>query len=685
MIRRFLCQLPWLLLLVAVLGALFLFARQRVVSVDSDDLSFLIYARDLCGSGYRLTDWRWCDSFYWFPDQLIFLPLSLLARNPLHAYVAYTMVLFGLIVLTAVPLYARLHPGSRKLLAFTALYALLLLFLVYGQRGFVRHAMFWIGWHGGVLVPGSLFVILALWQARPGASLWVWPVIGCLAWLACLSDRLFVPQFAAPAVAGWLWLTLRRRTGFFRGLGLAASSGLACYGAILTQQALTSLGWIHTRTMPPATWAERRANLKKLVLELVPDMFDRTPFNMLILFVALTLCAGFLGAAWRHRKTEASEEEDGLARDREWMAIFYPLSVLASLLAPVWVGLPSQMETNRFFYSLVVPGALLVLGWLLQVVPRLETPRPALLTAGLVAFLLAMTAGELWPAYMSWRTQPLKLSERGEAMALRAALQRHPLHCGYAGFWETKVLELAHPDHRASQLQPDGRIFPWLTNMARYFVRSGSGQGRDIPHYDYLFLSQRTPISLWTVPWWERFGPPADIVDQGADKILVYDRPADVGFRNFTRLPALLEAKRPLPLSATIPALRVYKAPGTPANTADCVPLTIGTRLQIPLEGVVPVAGQVLEISLDFGDEYRLTFLHGGREVGQTLVRSIAPRLVPGLHPFFLLLEDQVASDFVDSVVVEPLQGDGTFAIGHLFVYPDSCPTPRERRLIGQR
>jgi hypothetical protein len=655
-----------------------------VCAVDSDDLTFLAFARDLCGtSGYRPTDWRWCDNFYWLPDHLIFLPLCLLARNPLYAYVAYPLMLFSLIVLTGIPLYARLHPGSRNLLAFTALYALLLLFLVYGQRRFVHHAMFWIGWHGGVLVPGGLFLLLALWQARPGTSRWGWLGLGGLAYLSCLSDRLFIPQFAIPAAAGWLWLTLRRRTTVIRGVGLSVLTGTACYVAVQSQAALNASTWIHTPSLPLTPWAERRANLDKLLFVLVPDLFDRTPFSMLILFMALTLCAGFLGAAWVRRRPYPSAASEDRDRAREWIGIFYPFSVLASLLAPVLIGLPVQVENNRFFYSLVVPGGILVLGWLLEVVPRLSTPRPALVTAGLVGFLLAMTAGELWPAYQTWRTQPLKIGSRGEALALQAALRRHRLHCGYAGFWETKVLELAHPDHRPSQLNPEGLIFPWMTSLDRFFVRAGEGRG--IPHYDYLFLSQRTPLSLGAIPWWERFGEPAHVVNCGTDKILIYDRPGDVGFRNFTRLPALLEARRPLPLSAALPALRIYKPPGTSAESIDCMILTFWQSLAIPLEEAVRVAGQVLEISLNYGEAYRLVFLYRGQEVGRTRLHAIAPRLGTGMQPFFLLLEDYVEADRVDTVVVEAHQGDDTFAVGHLFVYPDSCPTPRERALAGGR
>jgi hypothetical protein len=200
-----------------------------------------------------------------------------------------------------------------------------------------------------------------------------------------------------------------------------------------------------------------------------------------------------------------------------------------------------------------------------------------------------------------------------------------------------------------------------------------------IPHYDFVFQSSRPHFGGFVSDWWLRFGTPAAVVECGQDKILVCNRPSDVGFRNFTRVPALIEGKRPLPLSTQEPCLRVYKHAWSPVRLGESVLLQPGGRQTLAFEQAVPVAGQVLEIGLDRGDEYRLTFLAKGEEVGQTTIRSVDSGIQPGINSFFLLLEDVVKAEQVDAVAVQPIQGDGLYAVRHLFLYPDSCPSPRER------
>src|SRR5579883_3350760 len=56
--------------LLALAGCLaYLTAHEQALAIDCDDLSFVAYARDLCGSGFSVRGWFWCDSLYWLPDQ----------------------------------------------------------------------------------------------------------------------------------------------------------------------------------------------------------------------------------------------------------------------------------------------------------------------------------------------------------------------------------------------------------------------------------------------------------------------------------------------------------------------------------------------------------------------------------------------------------------------------------------
>ncbi len=96
-------------------------------------------------------------------------------------------------------------------------------------------------------------------------------------------------------------------------------------------------------------------------------------------------------------------------------------------------------------------------------------------------------------------------------------------------------------------------------------------------------------------------------------------------------------------------------------------------RVDLLLDEPMPSDNHVLEMSLGSGVEYRLTFLSKGKTVGSTRVQAVGPGLGPGMHPFFLRLEEHVHAERFDTVVVESLKSDGPGYLGHLFVYPDSC------------
>src|SRR5439155_291548 len=113
---------------------------------------------------------------------------------------------FGLVVGTGTALHALLHRRAR-LLPFTALYALLLAFLVYGQPGFVQGALFWIGWHGGVLVPGVLFLCGAVWLLEPTRPRW--PALLLVWFVRFLAPRQAVGSGPGAAARGpWEFLSL---------------------------------------------------------------------------------------------------------------------------------------------------------------------------------------------------------------------------------------------------------------------------------------------------------------------------------------------------------------------------------------------------------------------------------------------------------------------------------------------
>ncbi|MBI5880208.1 MAG: hypothetical protein HZB53_21365 [Chloroflexi bacterium] len=83
--------------------------------------------------------------------------------------------------------------------------------------------------------------------------------------------------------------------------------------------------------------------------------------------------------------------------------------------------------------------------------------------------------------------------------------------------------------------------------------------------------------------------------------------------------------------------------------------------------GALQTGKREIDLSFDSNDQYRLTFMRGARALGSLV---LGPRPLPkgGLTRYVLPLPAGISTDGFDAVLVEALEGDGAYALGHFVV-----------------
>ncbi|HVL70217.1 MAG TPA: hypothetical protein VM364_23360 [Vicinamibacterales bacterium] len=122
---------------------------------------------------------------------------------------------------------------------------------------------------------------------------------------------------------------------------------------------------------------------------------------------------------------------------------------------------------------------------------------------------------------------------------------------------------------------------------------------------------------------------------------------------------------------------RVY-ADGTGTDAAGV------TRLTIPLAVLCDdrPGRRYLDVSLESDDLYELTFLKQGRQVGKIALGPVPEyRRAAGLASYLWDVPADARRSGFDTILVTPVKGEGTFAIGHLLLdgYAPTDPMLQQR------
>jgi hypothetical protein len=132
-----------------------------------------------------------------------------------------------------------------------------------------------------------------------------------------------------------------------------------------------------------------------------------------------------------------------------------------------------------------------------------------------LALVLAGAAGSVaWtidPA--GWRFQPTPASRD-----FARIVERHGLHHGLAGYWQANLLDVLGGELRLNSLKEDGRPYFWCNNTFWYFDAPEPDGTMRWPVYDFILTAGLDRAAVLA-----RYGSPAEVVQEGAWEVFIYD------------------------------------------------------------------------------------------------------------------------------------------------------------------
>jgi hypothetical protein len=403
---------------------------------DTDYLPALY--RDLVEQGGKLSRWNLTPAPSFFPDWPLFFLANRLTGDFYHALPVFFVLQGMLLFVLAVALLRRYAAPHQAVVA--AGWTCVLLFSWAMQR-MVPYSYFYLSaFHCGVFLL-SLLSLRLLDGARAH-----WLLFG-IALLATLSDRLYLMQFALPAMLT-LWCLERR--GGLPWKSLCAAILLGCVAGIMLYKAR----WLIAR---PQNLPWRMA-LAAIPVNLPPffqmlaDAWQASRAGTLGLaayYAVLTvlLPGTLLGRGWRIADPAAAR-----------LAVFSWLSA-AACVAAVLVSV--NVFTVRYFIPAYVLPLLVAPALLYACLPRRQQ---RWLTLALLAATVWLTQAMLQPAL-----RDIALVERAyypqEVACMDGAIARYGLRRGVSTYWDAKRVGMLSR-HRPLIAPYDETLqaFHWITS-----------------------------------------------------------------------------------------------------------------------------------------------------------------------------------------------------------------------------
>lgn len=452
---------------------------------DTDFLPALY--RDLFEQGGKLSRWNLTPAPSFFPDWPLFFLANWLAGDFFHALPVF-FVLQGLLLFALAATLLRRAASAHQAVA-VAGWACVLVWS-WAMHRMVPYSYFLLSaFHCGVFL--LLLLSLRLLDSRAtgiGAAHWL---LALTALLATLSDRLYLLQFALPALAT-LWLMERRDGRPWK--ALCAAIVLGSLAGMLLYKAKWLVG--HPQSLPWRMSAAPAANLPGL-LYMLDESWRGSRAGTLGLaayYALLTalLPGTLLGRGWRIA-------DPATAR----LAVFSWLSAAACLAAVL-------LSTNTFTVRYFIPAYTLpLLAGPALLYAGLPARRHRFLTLGLLAASAWLTLTLLPPAL---RDIPLLRPSYypAEVACMDDVIARHGLRHGVSTYWDAKrvgMLSLHRP--AIAPHDPQLRRFHWITSESVF---------RD--DYDFALVRHVEGLDLATLI--RLNGAPTARVDCGIFEVVVF-------------------------------------------------------------------------------------------------------------------------------------------------------------------
>lgn len=418
---------------------------------DSDYLPALY--RDLVQHNGRLSQWYLTPAPSFLPDWPLFFLAHWLAGDFFHALPLFFVLQGGLLFGLAWWL-ARAVLDSRAA-PLAAAFATVLVFY-WAMQTVTPYSYFYLSaFHCGAF----LLLLLSL-RLQHGQACWL---LGVVAALAALSDRLYVLQYALPALATLGLLQWRQ------GLPWKRQAAAILIGSLIGMQLYKLVA--HAHKLP---WGLSLAGIDSNLAQLggmLAQTWQRAPLCLTLLIayylaVSLLLPGTLAGRGWRIRQPLAAQ-----------LAVFSWLSGAAGV-AVVLVS-TNDFTVRYFIPAFVLPlllGPLLLYSCLPQ---RWQRHLPVLLmalTAGLTLKMLLPQLRDLDQVRQAYYPP--------QVACMDAMLAQHKLRRGIANYWDAKrygMLSRTQPVIASYTSQLNG--MRWITSEA-VFSQS----------YDFALISHEVDV-----------------------------------------------------------------------------------------------------------------------------------------------------------------------------------------------
>lgn len=489
--------LPLGLLVMAVAGLVLAYWAVQPLQLylfHADALYLPALFRDLFEHGGRLRDWFLTPAPYFFPDFLIYLPAYLLGKGPYEQILLYGLFQAGLTM--AAILFLVKEAAATTRLATTVFITVALLWLaVNAAEPFVE--LLTSAYHFGAFLCAVAFA--ACWlqreRAHGPARRWLLAAMCVLAFLATLSDNIFLVQVIAPYLAT-SFLLHERAAGRSRFPGGALLVLLASLLGSLSYRFVVA----HRTRYPARLGLEQLAGNVHDLLDLYARLFTAFPllgawFCAYVLFACACLIASL-------RKRTLFQ----LPRALVLLVVFSLLSMAATTVAVLLVSnLPvaPRYLVPVLFWPLII-GVLLV-----QHVVGKRFYWISMYGAGVFSMLLLASALRL---PIDTTTQPGYYPE--QIACIDQVLARHQVRHGIAQYWDAKRIEMfSRQDITLAQYFNDLKPQKWITSE-RHFR----------PAYDFAIIAENVApmFQLPAKALVTMNGEPAEVAVCGDRSVLVF-------------------------------------------------------------------------------------------------------------------------------------------------------------------
>ena len=650
--------------------------------LNSDSLYLTAVYKDVFQEGGNLTSWILSPAPCFFPDMFLYYSLLTAAGD-----LALGIVLYGTVYLLTCTLLLLLISRflSVKLTdALTALSFAMLLFvaLLCDDKQFIlAQFLFVAGRHGGTLISGLSIVALALWILRDGFSFGKAFLLFGLAWVALLSDILIVPQFLVPLIGVTILFHI---AGIVRLRFSIYFTGLFVSAFICARWTISLLNDRVPRFVPELIVRPNISSLINGASSFVGAIYKYgihdTPLFSTILIVwfvvSIWIVYSFL------RKRIAGKWEMPFSHPNTilcFLILFFLISISATVVAPLVKGVFMSIAEIRYLLP-VYTLPLFVLSLIAMNSWRVVSPW---MKYPVLAFIVGYSLFRIAPGVLSLKKEDFKLPYPDIVRFVDEVAKSEGLEYGYCDYWNSNYLfVLSRANVRTVPIHPVLWPYFWIANYD-WFWKPTAKNAWQYPERTFIITDRLSNERME-----ELFGPPASVrkfvspnirpgfgANRAETEIYIYNRKEDIVFRNFIRsffLKDEYDCASFQPASSY--SLKIRKHNHSPSD--NDLNVTLQEGVEYPITFSPRTSGDTIEISVDSGDEYRLTFFEwtptnpNGVQLSETLL--VSPHSREGMWTYFLPLPEGVRNKKIIKVNVTPLSGDGLYRLGHLFIYRDS-------------